>query len=298
MSVIVSSQGFEYGVKHFFAPTHGPVQEIVQNVLKMESQEILILFGLGSVYINNTRWNNWTDLIPSGAQIRVHTKPRRFFCNYDWRTKIVFQNEDFLILNKPAGLPSHPSVDNKIENSLTQTEKAIQKKLLISHRLDTTTEGLIVYGLNSQFVREFNQQLQAHQITKKYVALIENPDRIERKFPVHVLHSMEPSPRAPKKVVPHLQAGWDLCELIIEEQKKMADDRRWTKINLLTGRTHQIRSQMAERGTPIVGDKLYGARQSYSDQPEIQKIALKAQLIEFKSNNQIYRFELNEYFEN
>lgn len=301
MSVLVSSQGFEYGVKHFFAPIDGLVQEIVQNVLKIEPNDLLHLFELGSVYVNNTRWNNWADQVTSGAQIRVHTKPRRFFCNYDWKSKIIFQNDDFLILNKPAGLPSHPSVDNKIENSLTQTEKTLQKKLLISHRLDTTTEGLIVYGFNTQFIREFNQQLQNHQITKKYVTLLENPELMCNKFPARVIHSMEPSPRAPKKVVPHLKDGWDFCELIIEDQKKTTDHHMWTKINLLTGRTHQIRAQMAERGTPVVGDKLYGARHRYESglqaNAEIQKIALRAQTIEFKSNNQIYKFELSEAFD-
>ena len=297
MSVMISSQGFEYGVKHFFAPIDGPVQEIVQNVLKIESPNLLNLFELGSVYVNNTRWSNWADQVPSGTQIRVHTKPRRFFCDYDWKSKIIFMNDDFLILNKPSGLPSHPSVDNKIENSLTQTEKTLNKKLFISHRLDTTTEGLIVYGLHNQFIREFNQQLQTQQITKKYVTLLENPERICNEFPTHVIHSMEPSPRAPKKVVPHLMEGWDLCELVIEDQKKTPADFLWTRINLLTGRTHQIRAQMAERGTPVVGDKLYGAQHLYAPNSDIQKIALRAQMIEFKSHHQIYKFELSDSFE-
>jgi 23S rRNA-/tRNA-specific pseudouridylate synthase len=217
MTTIVSSHGFEYGVKHFYSPDDGMAIDIVQNALNLDHSVIINLFKIGAIYINNQRTTNPHQSLNAGQQIRVHTKPRRYYVNYDWSSRIVFEHEDFVILNKPAGLPSHPSVDNVIENSLTQLETVLKHKLLISHRLDTTTEGLIVYGKKAEFVKAFNIQLQSKNIEKKYVALIQKKSD---KLPTHLIHYMERSPRAPKKVTTIFTAGWDECELMIEDHKK------------------------------------------------------------------------------
>ena len=91
--------------------------------------------------------------------IRVHTKPRRYDCNFKWEALIIYENDFCLILNKPSGIPSHPLIDNVIENSLTQTSRSRNYPLYITHRLDTLTSGLIVYAKKQQFVKSFNISL-------------------------------------------------------------------------------------------------------------------------------------------
>lgn len=287
MQTPVSSQGFEYGVKHFFAPTEGLLADIVQNVLNLSQLECALLFQLGSVYANNIR-SQGTVTVQIGAHVRVHTKPRRYKVDYNWKSRLVFENQDFVVLNKPSGLPSHPSVDNQIENSLTQTSLALKTKLLITHRLDSLTEGLIVYAKNNSFVNSFNQQLQNKTIEKKYVALVETQTILAN----HLIHYMEPSPRAPKKVSPNFKEGWDFCELKIEDQKREAYFT-WVKINLLTGRTHQIRSQFSEIAAPVLGDEMYGSKEKYKP----NQIALRAQSIQFNWQGQTHKFELPEKFD-
>ena len=181
----IQSQGFEYGVKHFNSPKSGALNEIISEVLEMPLEQINFLIQLGSVYVNSKRALEG-DNVTENTHIRVHTKPRRYNVNYDWKSRIVFDHQDFVILNKPNNIPSHPSVDNQIENSLTQLSLALNTKLLITHRLDTLTEGLIVYGKNNQFVNSFNTQLQKKLITKKYVALVETTE----KLPNHLEHYM------------------------------------------------------------------------------------------------------------
>ncbi len=289
MLTSVASQGFEYGVKHFTSPKTACAVSLISDVIALPETEIQFLIQLGSVYVNNQRLISINQDITENSQVRVHTKPRRYFTDYDWRSLIVFENQDFLIANKPAGLPSHPSVDNKIENSLTQFSKAINSQLLITHRLDTLTEGLIVYGKNSYFVNSFNKQLQQKLITKKYVALVESTFDL----PTHHIHYMEPSPRAPKKVSDVFHEEWDLCELKIEQQKKFSE-YSWIKINLMTGRTHQIRSQMSFIQAAILGDEMYGSQITWAD----NKIALRAQFIEFNWLDRIHQFELSDEFQN
>jgi 23S rRNA pseudouridine1911/1915/1917 synthase len=253
----------------------------------MTKEESVELLKLGAIYVNHQRQTTDRE-VESGLLCRVHTKPRRYNCEQNWKERIVFENQDFLVLNKPSGIPSHPSVDNAVENSLTQVARARNLDLQITHRLDTLTSGLIVYSKNPQFVKNFNSQIQNRNVEKKYVALVENP----KTFPKTLIHYMEPSPRAPKKVSPHFTEGWAACELEILEQKNHVL-YSWIKINLLTGRTHQIRAQMSETGSPILGDSLYGSKIPFK--PEA--IALRACELNFNSGNQRFVFNLPEEFE-
>ena len=282
----IGSHGFEYGVKHFVNPEAGFLSDIVCNILKLNKQNVFDLLNLGAIYIDNYRQDE-DQRIKENKLFRVHTKPRRHFTGHDWSQLIIFENSDFLILNKPSGIPSHAGVDNKIDNSLYQTERARQVKLHITHRLDTLTEGLIVYGKTQRFVNSFNQQIKNRQIKKKYVALVETSEILPKKL----VHYMENSLRAPKKVTEYFQEKSALCELEIENQI-VQQDSSWIKINLLTGRTHQIRAQTSAMKAPIVGDTLYGSTLAR----ENNSIALRACEIEFLWDDRAYQFQLPEEF--
>jgi 23S rRNA pseudouridine1911/1915/1917 synthase len=290
MSQLINSHGFEYGVKHFTNSQPGNLLMLISTILEKTPTEVQELLNLGAVYVNNLRQN--TDVLINADQtIRVHTKPRRFFCDYEWSSRIVFESTDFIVLNKPSGVPSHPSVDNLLDNSLHQVSLFLKTPLLITHRLDTLTEGLIVYAKTSQFVKSFNHQLQNKMIEKKYVALVDS----EETLPAKVIHYMEPSPRAPKKVSPTAVEQWVFCELEILEQKKWASKNNfgsWIKINLLTGRTHQIRAQMSELQAPIKGDQMYGSKNVWKE----NAIALRACELQFNWNGQLMQFNLDEDF--
>ncbi|MFN3454425.1 MAG: pseudouridine synthase [Pseudobdellovibrio sp.] len=285
---IITSQGFEYGVKHFLSQKNGNTLDIISTTLTLSEDQTLFLLQLGCVYINSKRVDNPAFTINTNDHIRVHTKPRRYQTHYDWKHLIAFDHVDFVVLNKPANLPSHPSVDNQLENSLTQLSLYLNQKLHVTHRLDSLTQGLIVYGKNTQFVNSFNKQLQNNHITKKYVALVETTKKLDH----HLIHYMEKTPRAPKNVSPIFHEGWDLCELKIEEQK-IFESYSWIKINLLTGRTHQIRSQCSNSEAPILGDTLYGSTFPFKN----EQIALRAQEIEFVWLNQSHNIKLSEEFD-
>lgn len=284
MAQYISSQGFEYGVKHFINSTSGPLSKVVSEALEIDEDSILQLLNLGAIYVNNQRQINNSDL-SLNQQIRVHTKPRRFNCDHDWNQLIVFENADFLVLNKPSGIPSHSSVDNLVDNALHQISLVKKQPLHITHRLDTLTEGLIVYAKTSEFVKHFNYQLTERLIEKKYVALAETSQQLPEKL----IHYMEPSPRAPKKVSQTFVENWAQCELHVLKQKKMGN-ATWIKINLLTGRTHQIRAQLSEISAPLQGDTLYGSKILWKP----NAIALRACELQFNWQNQRLQFNLDE----
>lgn len=283
----VSSNGFEYGVKHFFSSHAGLITEILFSSLKLNEPEALELLNLGAIYLNHQRQTENIH-ITEQQLLRVHTKPRRYNTDCNWLERIVYENADFIVLNKPSQIPSHPSVDNRIENSLTQLASARKINLHITHRLDTLTSGLIVYAKNTEFVKNFNIQMQNQAVEKRYVALTENSLPLPKKL----IHYMQPSPRAPKKLSSSFIEDWAFCELEIVEQKKKADFS-WVKINLLTGRTHQIRSQLSEQGSPILGDRLYGAKGDFQN----GSIALRACELRFNWGSQRLVFNISEDFD-
>ncbi|MFZ3231617.1 MAG: RNA pseudouridine synthase [Pseudobdellovibrio sp.] len=282
----ISSHGFEYGVKHFLNPKSGFISEIVCNLLAIDLEAALSLIKLGGVYVDNNR-QIIDSIIEPNKLFRVHTKPRRHNTNYPWNDLIIYEDSSFLVLNKPGGIPSHAAVDNIIDNSLYQLELSGNRSLMITHRLDTLTEGLIVYGKTKYFVTSFNKLIQTRQIKKKYVALVETTTQL----PFKLIHYMETSLRAPKKVTEFYQEKSALCELEIEKQV-IGPDSSWVKINLMTGRTHQIRAQTSAMSAPIRGDQLYGSKMPWKE----NAIALRACEISFTWNDKTYEFVLPDNF--
>ncbi len=270
------------GVQHFTNSEAGLLSEILRDFLNLNSEEFFGLLKLGAIYVNNERQIK-DKLISENSSLRVHTKPRPYNCDFNWRELIVFENDFCLVLNKPSGIPSHPAVDNAIENSLTQVSLARKYPLFVTHRLDTLTSGLIVYAKKPAFAKSFNIQLQERSIRKKYAALVESAEILPKKL----THYMDPAAGTPKKLSNTFIEGWPVCELEILEQKENR-----LKINLLTGRTHQIRAQLAHCQAPILGDVLYGAQLAF----QVNAIALRSCEIEFSCEGERLKFNISEDF--
>ena len=220
------NNGPDDSVQHFTNLETHLLSEILYDTLSVNSECFNMLLKLGAIYVNNERQVK-DKFISQNSLFRVHTKPRRFCCEHDWKSLIIFENDFFLVLNKPSGIPSHPQVDNVIENALTQTSFARGYSLFVTHRLDTLTSGLIVYGKKQSFVTYFNIQLQNRQIKKHYVALVEN----QNEFPSKLVHYMKPSAGTPKKLSDTAIEGWSVCELEIVAQKKVLPNLTWLKLN-------------------------------------------------------------------
>lgn len=278
----------EDSVKHFTTQKTDLMSEILYDVLSLNSEDFRTLLNLGAIYVNNERQTK-DRFVAENSSFRVHTKPRRYKCDFPWSNLIVFENDFCLVLNKPSGIPSHPSADNVIENSLTQTSLARKFPLFVTHRLDTLTSGLIVYAKKQSFVKSFNIQLQERSIRKKYVALVEST----QKFPDRLVHYMDPAAGTPKKLSENAIEGWPICELEILAQKEVSPKVSWVKINLLTGRTHQIRSQLAYVQAPIIGDALYGAESVFQK----NSIGLRSCEIEFNCGDERIKFNISEEFD-
>lgn len=99
--------------------------------------------------------------VPRHSYIRVHLHPKRFPATYSvaWQDRIVADAPEFVVVSKPPGLPAAPTVDNLLECAPYCAAQAVghPQSLLVTHRLDQCTEGLLVLGKTRAFVAAFNE---------------------------------------------------------------------------------------------------------------------------------------------
>lgn len=225
------------------------------------------LVHLGCVYLNHRRiapkTPNRVQLKPADI-LRIHPKPRRYpkpFANF--RELIVREEADFYVIDKPSGVPVHPTLDNLYENLLTWGSQDLDEELFITHRLDVGTSGLMVYARSASAQTRFNAMLKSGAVHKVYraVGLRNSPD-VSLPPQETWIHWMKPSYRAPKEVLSEEFAQGIRCESR-PRSMVLEGDVLTVELQLVTGRTHQIRSQMSALGWPIRGDLMYGSKISY-----------------------------------
>lgn len=280
-------RGKNYGVEHLLASFSGPLDEIVEKTLELPEEKVRFLRSFGSIYVNNQRCLKNAQ-IEEGTYLRVHQNPRRFPVQvFQWPEQKVFENSDFVVVNKPSGLPVPATVDNIQENMSSLISQALNHQVHVTHRLDVATNGLVVFAKSKNAQTEFNKKLAAGEVRKLYRALVHGVDLPTGDW----LHYMEPSPRAPKVVSSAQMPGWSPCRLRVLDQTEIFPGHSEVIIELITGRTHQIRAQLSASGFPIVGDVAYGSPVKLAN---FEMICLQAFYLEFQFQSEKNSFRLSD----
>ena len=271
----------EMGVIHYLASKPGPWRQIVSAETELSEDFLMQLHNLGSIYLNDQRLLDHPQIQP-GDYLRIHSQPRRFPIpqNLELKKRIVYENEDLIVLDKPAGIPCHPTVDNRQENLISYFKLQTDFELLLTHRLDVPTTGLLVFAKNKKAQKDFHEILKKREIKKIYQARVEAPGVPEGLFEHHMLKTEF----APKEIRDTASEQTQICQMKILKNQVEGSESVLT-IELLTGRTHQIRAQLSFLGFPIIGDQLY--KTGSNKKPDFE-IGLRCISLEFMWNkNQI-----------
>lgn len=226
-----------------------------------------ILF-LRAAYINFERVTP-DGKIQKGDTIRFHLRPRRFpVSEIVWEKRILKETRDCVVIDKPAGIPVHPTCDNAVENVIYQVQKTLGAPLWVVHRLDFETAGVMVFAKSKEFANYLRGQFESRQMEKRYICYVEKPI-----LPQSYRHFIHAKGLAPYTCSETEVPGSKYCELEILECEKESEAYRLT-ISLKTGRHHQIRSQLSFLGNPIIGDTVYGSKRESASSPLLVQIHL------------------------
>jgi 23S rRNA pseudouridine1911/1915/1917 synthase len=221
--------------------------------------------------------------------------------------EVVYEDKDYLIVNKPAGLIVHEAFDAEEEtlsDLLTQAYPEIMKigddskRPGIVHRLDREVSGLMIIARSPTFFSYIKKQFQAREVEKIYEAIvygkvIKDEGRIS--FPIirskagHKMAALPLSRPEIKARISNREQGNEKARL--QSKEALTDfmvEKKWPHVTLLTlrlitGRTHQIRVHLSAFDHPILGDNLYGTAKTKrrNEKLSLDRIFLFAKKLSF-----------------
>jgi 23S rRNA pseudouridine1911/1915/1917 synthase len=222
----------------------------------------------GFVEVNGRAAKKAGQTLESGFNVTVRVPPPTptDLVAEDIPLDIVFENEDLIVVNKPAGMVVHPAAGHAsgtLVNAVLGYEPDIEgiggeERPGVVHRLDKETSGLILLAKNERAHRWLQDQFRLRSVEKIYLALVDGkPPTPSGRVEAHI--GRDPSHRKRMAIVSESRG-----REAISEYRTVESFREHTLLEFhpLTGRTHQIRLHCAFLGCPIVGDEVYGRKKT------------------------------------
>ena len=180
------------------------------------------------------------------------------------RAWILFEDEDVILIDKPAGVSTHAPEPDRTDDAHTRLTEYLRERgaastyLGIHQRLDRDTSGVLLFTRRKEANRAVAEQFEGRTIEKTYVACVTGLGRRDRGV---LEHRLVPSPGGVMRALPKTsRVGQEAVTRFRVLDRK--GSRGLLELTPETGRTHQIRVQLAAEGMPIVGDPLYGGAPS------------------------------------
>lgn len=259
------------------------IQELNLNFSRSMLQKII---KQSNVKIGNTTCTNSSRILRRNEAIEVFIKEenetKSLIKPKKIDFKIVFEDEDLVVINKPAGLTTHPGAGNydntlvnglihKFDNKLSSISGAERPGIV--HRLDKDTSGLMIVAKNDQSHYLLSKMIQDKQIERKYLAIIYGimkPEHgeINKNIKRNRVNRLKMMTTKSQQNSRHAITRYKAIETFNESLASLIE------CTLLTGRTHQIRVHLESEKHSIIGDQTYNSCQK--------------QLFENKSNDYIF----------
>lgn len=239
---------------------------LVQLIPDLTRSRLQALIKEGLVQINGMVITKTGFLVASGSQVEVRLPAPRP-TNLEAEAiplKVIFENDDLILIDKPAGMVVHPSAGHD-QGTLVNAVLAHAPDLEgiggeqrpgIVHRLDKDTSGLILVAKNDAALNWLQDQFRLRKVRKVYIALSDGhpPTPTGR---IEAAIGRDTAIRRKMAIVADAKGRASASEYRVLES---FDDHTYIEVHPETGRTHQIRLHLAFIGCPIVGDTVYGRK--------------------------------------
>lgn len=263
----------------FISDEHVKVKTFLKKHEVSKSLLAKIKFRGGDIRVNGIP-QNATYLLNIGDQVTIDIPPEEGFETLEaieYPLDILYEDEHFLVLNKPFGVASIPSVNhsntiaNFIKGYYVKQDYENQQVHIVT-RLDRDTSGLMLFAKHGYAHARLDKQLQRKTIEKRYFALVKGDNHLESEGDI-----IAPIARDEDSIITRRVASGGKYAHTSYRVVASYGNIHLVDIRLHTGRTHQIRVHFAHLGFPLLGDDLYGG----SLEEGIQRQALHCHFLSF-----------------
>ena len=188
---------------------------------------------------------------------------------------IVYEDDDLVVIEKPAGLLSVPGRLPEHQDSAYLRVLAQFPQAKITHRLDMATSGILMFAKHRDAEVAVSKMFQARTVEKHYIALVQGQLDAEGCVEVPLITDWENRPRQ----IVHFELGKPAKTLYQALSYDTETDITRVLLTPITGRSHQLRVHMQYIGHPITGDKLYHPEPTRSP---LKRMALHASFLAFQ----------------
>jgi 23S rRNA pseudouridine1911/1915/1917 synthase len=231
-------------------------QVLAARIPGLSRRQARVLLDIGGVFVDSRRLKVAGRLMHAGEEVvavmggaleRATKRTGRDARQADEsrlpQYKVVFEDDDLVVVEKPPGLLTAPTPESDRNNlsDLLARRPGSAGRILVVHRIDLETSGLVVFAKTELANRELSARFRVHDLDRVYLAVVDGafPDTIR----------VVDRPVGGRRAVTH-----------VEVRERFGTRATLLGCRLETGRTHQIRLHLSAEGHPVMGDTRYGRR--------------------------------------
>ncbi len=252
---------------------NGSVKRVMSKELNLSRKEISRLKFDGEILLNGERAKVSDHMrVGDTLTLRFPELPTGSITLTDEKPEILYEDEDTVIVNKPAGIPSHPvhgHLNDSIGSVLASYYSQLGEEFVIRPigRLDKDVSGVLLFAKNRLAASRLSKEREERKLNKKYIAFVSGIFDMKQGMIDAPIAKTEGERRRvtkgpdgkPAVTIFHVINEFHVNDISISQ----------LAVEIETGRTHQIRAHMSAAGHPLIGDELYGGDVSLLKRPAL-----------------------------